>query len=270
MVVNFAGLKLNTPYLAASGCWGYGWEGEEYFPGQNWGAVVSKTITLEKREGNPPPRIFEVNDSVINRVGLQNCGLDNFIKNELPKTRCLPYPVIVSIFGNNLEEWTKLVDGLTKEKVAAFELNFSCPNIKGEKMVKNIHKCCHLIGKLRKITTLPIIAKINALDNPVKLCSQLKKSGINGIVCSNTFPSIFVLDGQLYEGGLSGPAIKPVVLRTIKQIADKVDIDIAACGGIKSHTDIMDYKQTGAKVFVLGSILLLEPEIINTIVKSEE
>ncbi len=273
MSINFAGLKLNNPYIAASGCWGYGWEGEIYFPGLKWGAVTSKTITIKKREGNPPPRIFEVNGGIINSIGLQNCGLNYFLKNDFPEIKQLPYPVIISIFGENLEDWKKLTIRLTKERVKALELNLSCPNIKGantksktsvsDRMTQNINKCCKLVKILKDITSIPLIAKINALDNPVELSRALKNAGINGIVCSNTFPSAIVHDNKIYEGGLSGAAIKPLTLKIINEINKNVDIDIAACGGIISPEDIKDYKLAGAKVFVLGSILFVKPEIVN-------
>lgn len=262
MSVDFAGLKLKNPYIAASGCWGYGWEGEQYFPGLPWGAVVSKTITLKKREGNPPPRIFEVDNSIINRIGLQNCGLDNYIKNELPKIKLLPYPVISSIFGYYHSDWETMVTALTEEKAAALELNFSCPNVEEKKMINDIDGSHTLVKRIKDITPLPIIAKINAMTSPVELCSRLKEAGIDGIVCSNTFPSSFILGGKVFSGGLSGPAIKPEVLKTIKKIKKNVDVDIAACGGIQSPKDIEDYRIAGAKAFILGSILLLRPTIV--------
>ncbi|MFH1416176.1 MAG: HisA/HisF-related TIM barrel protein [Elusimicrobiota bacterium] len=265
MTVKFAGLELKNPFLASSGCWGYGWEGEEYFPGLGWGAVISKTITVEKREGNRPPRIFELENAVINRIGLQNCGLDAFIENELPKTRYLPYPVIMSIFGNNTAEWIKLVTVLSAEDVTAFELNLSCPNIKGEKMVENIPECLKTAEILKGLTEKPIIAKINALDNPAVLSRDLEKAGIDGIVCSNTLPAAFYHEKTFYEGGLSGPAIKPVVLKAILNIRRMTGIDIAACGGIVSLDDIEEYRQSGANAFMLGSILLSQPEILREI-----
>jgi dihydroorotate dehydrogenase (NAD+) catalytic subunit len=270
MSIKFAGLKLKTPYIASSGCWGYGWEGEVHFPGLKWGAVVSKTISVKKREGNEPPRIFELNDSMINRVGLQNCGLSSFIDKELPEIKRLPYPTIISIFGNTMEEWKELISTLSSKGAKAFELNFSCPNIKGEKMVENADKCCELISELKSITTCPIIPKINAVNSPVLLSQELEKAGADAIVCSNTFPSVYIHNGEIFEGGLSGPAIKPVVLKTIKQIKEKVNLDIAGCGGIKSFKDVQDYKLVGAKVFVLGSILMLDPAIVNKIIEEGE
>lgn len=260
--VKFAGLKLKNPYIASSGCFGYGWEGEKYFPNLEWGAVVSKTISLKERKGNPPPRIFEVPEGMINRVGLQNCGLDNFLKRELPQIKKLPYPVIVSIFGEKLKEWKLLVKILAAEKVKAIELNLSCPNLKGEVLVRKGTKCVQIVRDLKAITSLPILAKINALDEPVELSRKLKEAGVDAVVCSNSLPAAVIHKGTIYKGGLSGPAIKPVVLRAVREIKENVDVDLAACGGITSRKDIEDYRIAGAKAFVFGSILLSKPDIM--------
>ncbi|MFC2061752.1 HisA/HisF-related TIM barrel protein [Elusimicrobiota bacterium] len=265
MPFEFAGIKLNNPCISASGCYGYGWEAENNFPGLNWGGITTKTITVEKREGNPPPRIFETPAGLINRIGLQNCGLTDFINNELPLIKTLPYPAIISIFGNNTKEWLQLVTILNDKEVPAFELNLSCPNIKGKRLVEDIGGCADLVKELKRSTKTPIIAKINAMDDPFALTVELKKSGVNGIVCSNTLPASVIHQGKIFNGGLSGSAIKPVVLKTIAEIKENIDIAVAACGGIASLKDIEDYKAAGADVFVLGSILLIQPDIINEI-----
>ncbi|MCP4652662.1 MAG: hypothetical protein GY858_04685 [Candidatus Omnitrophica bacterium] len=263
MSINFAGLTLNNPYLAASGCFGYGGELENIFQNQKWGGCVSKTITVEKRDGNPPPRIFETEGGIINRIGLQNCGLTNFLSKELPRIKNLPYPVIVSIFGNTIDEWKTLLTTLEENNVPAVELNLSCPNLKGEVVVRNIDLCTNIVRELKKISGIPVIAKINAIYSPVELSCGLKEAGIDGIVCSNTFPAGVYHNGKFYEGGLSGPAIKPVVLKTIFKIKENVDIDLAACGGIWNSSDIEDYRSAGARAFVLGSVLLTNPDTIS-------
>ncbi|MBN2406593.1 MAG: dihydroorotate dehydrogenase [Elusimicrobia bacterium] len=265
MSVEFAGLKLDNPYIASSGCWGYGWEGHDYFPDLEWGAVISKTITVEKREGNDPPRIFESEAGIINRIGLQNCGLDHFIRAEHPKNSLLPYPVIVSIFGNTTEEWEHLVKILTAEGAPAFELNLSCPNLKKKILADDITSCGKLVKILKKKTDRPIIPKINALNDPVRLAEKLKSAGADAIVCSNTFPALFSLCGEFFEGGLSGPAIKPVVLKAIRNIKAAVEIDIAGCGGIESGEDVDDYRNAGASVFQIGSALFARPGILKEI-----
>ena len=114
---------------------------------------------------------------------------------------------------------------------------------------------------MRELTKLPLIAKINAVYRPVVLSAALKSSGVNGIVCSNSIPASVRLNGKIYHGGLSGPAIKPVVLRAVGEISAKAGIDVAACGGIISIKDVEDYKAAGAKAFVLGSALLKKPEM---------
>ena len=264
-VLDFGGLRLKSPFISSSGCWGYGWEGEEYFPGLGWGAVVTKTVTVSPREGNPPPRIFEVQGGIINRVGLQNCGLNSFRVEHLPHIRKLPYPALISIFGNTPSEWKKLVKDLDASGVAGFELNLSCPNLKGEALVKNPSACATFMKETRKLTKLPVWAKINAVDTPVALSKVLTKAGADAIVCSNTLPAAVMHEGEMYQGGLSGPAIKPVVLKAVGMISDAVDADIAACGGIVSKEDVDDYRAAGAKAFVLGSVLLSYPDRIKKI-----
>ncbi|MFC2091658.1 HisA/HisF-related TIM barrel protein [Elusimicrobiota bacterium] len=269
MSIKFARLNLRNPYLAASGCAGYGWELESYFPGLAWGGIFSKTITVTPRQGNPPPRIFETSDSIINRIGLQNCGIKSFIDNELPQTKNLPYPVIVSIFGATAQEWTTLINDLSRKDVPAFELNMSCPNLKGEVILKDKTMCSDLVRRLKSLTNIPLIAKINAIDDPVELAKGLSNAGIDGIVCSNTLPASVLHKNQLMHGGLSGSAIKPVVLKAVSMLSSADNTDLAACGGIRSAADIEDYRKAGAKAFIIGSALFSDPLIINKIVRKD-
>jgi len=263
MSYKFADLKLKTPYISASGCWGYGWEGHEYFSDLKWGAVTTKTITLDPRQGNDPPRIFESGTGIINRIGLQNCGLDSFMTVHLPRLKNIPYKVIASIFGNTKKEWEMLVKTLSDTRIDAFELNLSCPNIKGRRLVENINKSSSIATALAGLTDKPLIAKIGALDEPLNLSRALSESGIKGIVCSNTLPAAFLYEGSLYYGGLSGPPIKPVVLKAVNIIKSELDIDVAACGGIRTLKDIDDYRVAGADAYVLGSVLFSNPEAVN-------
>ncbi|MCD6413666.1 MAG: tRNA-dihydrouridine synthase [Elusimicrobia bacterium] len=257
--VRFAGLEIKNPFIAASGCFGYGWE----FPAlsEKFGAVVAKTITVKPREGNSPPRIFEVPGGVINRVGLQNCGLKNFAEKHLPRLKKIGTTVIVSIFGENFRQWAELIGTLEKE-VAALELNLSCPNLNKQILTKNPEKCGNIVEKLRKLTDKPLIAKINAVDSPAAVSSLLSDRGIDAIVCSNTIPARVELNGRIYKGGLSGRLIKNFVLKAIREIRKKSDVPIAACGGIRGLKDVDDYRKAGADVFVLGSVLLRQPDIL--------
>jgi len=263
MACKLGPLELKNPLVAASGCYGYGWEAEEFFPGLKWGAVTSKTVSFKPKAGNFPPRIFEAESGAINRIGLQNCGLKDFLQNEMPMIKKLPYPVIISIFGETLQEWKETAAAISDENPAAFELNLSCPNIEGERPVRMIDRTALLTEELKKTVSVPVIPKINAVDSPVELASALKDAGADAIVCSNSIPSACSLNGKIYHGGLVGPAIKPVVLKAVEKIAGAVEIDIAACGGITSVEDIKDYSLAGAKVFVLGSVLLTKPYIVN-------
>ncbi len=266
-MIKFAGIDLSNPFISASGCYGYGWEAEEHFGPLSWGAVTTKTLTLKPREGNPPPRIFETAGGIVNRIGLQNCGLNIFLKNHLPKLKELPYPFITSIFANNESEWIEISLLLEKEGIRTLELNLSCPNTEGKKPLSNPDYCANIVKRIKEKTNSFIVAKINAVENPYELSKKLIYSGADGIVCSNTFAAKVVLEKNIYSGGLSGPAIKPVSLKSVTELAGRNKVKIAACGGISSAADARDFSRAGAEVFILGSILLKSPHIINEIVQ---
>ncbi|MGM0568239.1 MAG: dihydroorotate dehydrogenase [Elusimicrobiota bacterium] len=273
MNIKFGSIKMPAPYIAASGCYGYGFEMEDAITSAGhlkWGAVTTKTITLNPREGNPVPRIFEVPSGVINRIGLQNCGLDAFIKEKLPRIKKLPYPAIISIFGENSEEWLTLARILSRQSVRALELNLSCPNLKGEILSRKKEKCAEIIKKIKKETSVPVWVKINAVDSPSENAKIFKKTGADAIVCSNTIPACTVLKKKIYSGGLSGPAIKAVALKAVREISLNANIDLAACGGITSYHDIEDYRLCGARAFVLGTAALNRPDIVNLLSKQSK
>ncbi|RLD17732.1 MAG: hypothetical protein DRI36_03060 [Caldiserica bacterium] len=261
MALNFASLKLSSPFMTASGCSGYGWELNNLFPKVNYGAVTTKTITYKERKGNPPPRIFEIEGGVINRVGLENCGVFKFIDEHLPKLKKSGVNFIVSIYGENLEEWVEILKLLKGRGVKFFELNLSCPNLKNRIVQEDVGYVRRVVRSLRKFRGVKLIAKINAIHSPIELTKKLIEDGIDGIVCSNTFPCSFIFNGKIYDGGVSGRVIKPVVLKVVKELRKRFRIPLAACGGIYSKEDVDDYRKVGVDFFVLGSILLREPDI---------
>ncbi len=272
MTVKFGNLTLSSPYLPASGCYGYGTEAWKLFEGVTltWGAVTTKTITLKPRQGNAPPRIFEAENGVINRVGLQNCGLDIFINEKFPEIKKLSCPAVISIFGENPDEWLEIASRLGTAAAQALELNLSCPNLKGEVVTRDRKKCSAVVKKLRNACSVPLWVKINAVDSPVDLSMELEKLGVDAIVCSNSIPCAVNFEGKIYEGGLTGPAIKPIVLKAVRQIRQKISIDIAACGGISSYSDVEDYSLAGASAFVIGTALLKNPDAVNSIMNQQK
>ena len=265
MPVKFAGIELRGPFLPASGCYGYGWEAEESLGPLRWGAVVTKTVTPLPREGNPPPRIQETESGIVNRIGLQNCGLDEFISLHAARLKKLSCPFIVSIFSESEEGWITLSGKLSQAGAAALELNLSCPNLSGERMTSDPAGCAGVVELVKKHSGIPVIPKINALDRPVFLGRALERSGADAIVCSNTLPALFHKNGEFHQGGLSGPAIKPVALRAVRDLCRSVSIDVGACGGISTAEDAEEYRLAGAKVFILGSVLLKHPGIVNSL-----
>ncbi len=272
MALKFGRLTLSTPYLPASGCYGYGAEAWELFKGLRllWGAVTTKTITLNPRQGNAPPRIFETENGVVNRVGLQNCGLEVFIDEKFPAIKELPCPAVISIFGETPDEWAEIAGRLSGIGADALELNLSCPNLKGEVVTRDSKKCAGVVRKVREASELPLWVKINAVDSPVDLSLRLEELGVDAVVCSNSIPCAINFKGTIYEGGLTGPAIKPVVLKAVRQIRQNTSIDIAACGGISDYGDVQDYLLAGARAFVIGTALLKNPDAVNTIIEEEK
>jgi len=264
-MIKFGNLKLKNPFITASGCSGYGWDLYEMFPDIKWSAFTTKTITLKPREGNSPPRIFELEYGIVNRIGLENCGLDSFVEFHLPKLRKIKVPFIVSIYGNTLKEWEILVDRLIENNIRTIELNLSCPNLKGKILQENFNMCIKIVKSLSK-KKVCLIPKLNAIHRTLELVEKFKNLGINSIICSNTIPASFIYNNKIYDGGLSGKCLKPVVLKVVKDIKNNFDIEVGACGGIYSRDDVLDYKKAGADVFVLGSVLFKEPDILKWLV----
>ncbi len=272
MKIKFGGINISAPYLPASGCYGYGLKAEKLFreAALKWGALITKTITLNPRDGNRPPRIFEVDGGIINRIGLQNCGLKIFMEEKLPEINRLPYPAVVSIFGENLNEWVELAKTLASTNAAALELNLSCPNLKGDVLARDRKEVLRAVKNIKKNCSLPIWVKINAVDSPAELSVEFEKLSVDAIVCSNSISASVNFNGRIYDGGLSGPAIKPLALQAVKNISSKTGIDIAACGGIKNFSDVKDYRLAGAKAFIIGSALFKNPDTVNLIAEEEK
>ncbi len=267
MPAEFASLKLKNPFMAASGCFGYGWESAGTFGEPTLGAVVTKTVTPEPVEGNPPPRIFETESGIVNRIGLQNCGVREFIERHLPRLSSLSLPYIISIYSFSRKGWGPLAGRVSETGAAALELNLSCPNLKGKRFTLDSEGCALALEAVKQATNLPLLAKINAYDAPVELSCALAEAGADAVVCSNTLPAAVIKNGVYFEGGLSGPAIKPVVLKAVKAITSELRIPVAACGGISSLEDVREYSQAGAKAFQLGSALLKNPRAAEKILR---
>ncbi|MDD3906058.1 MAG: dihydroorotate dehydrogenase [Candidatus Omnitrophica bacterium] len=275
--VNIGRLKLKNPVMTASGTFGpeYG----ELFDVNALGAVVLKTITLEARVGNPPPRIAETFSGMLNSIGLENKGLDDFIKNKLPKVKGIKAPIVVSIAGNNEREYALLAKRLSAvAKISALEINLSCPNVRHGTLAGLIAQDPDVTGRIvravRSSTRLPLIAKLtpNVTDISV-IAASAEKAGADAVLLVNTFPAMAV-DIETKKpklgnitGGLSGPAIKPIALKMVWDVYNKVDIPIIGSGGIINYKDAIEFMLCGATAVQIGTAVFTDPRTPGCVIK---
>lgn len=261
-------LELKSPIISASGTFGYADELKGLVDFRPIGAVVAKTITLKPREGNPPPRIYETACGVINSVGLENPGLEVFIREKLPLFTKLPTRRIVSIGGFSDGEYVACLKRLERYSgIDAYEINLSCPNIRLKKLIsQHAIATLRLMKLIRKLTTKPLIIKITPeVTDIVAIARAVEKGKADAISLVNTFFSMAInietkkpYIGSIY-GGYSGPAIKPLALYRVWKVAQAVRIPVIAGGGIQEAADAIEFILAGASAVSLGTINLVHP-----------
>lgn len=262
-MVELAGLKLKNPVLVASGTFGYGKEFADYLDLNKLGGLITKSVSLKAKEGNPPPRIVETPSGMINSIGLQNEGLEAFIKNAIPFLAKLEIPVIVNIAGDTIEEYAELAKQLGKEKtVKGLEVNISCPNVKKGGMAFGIDPTAtkEVISAVRKATTLPIIAKLSPNVTDITLTAKAaENAGANAISLINTVVGM-AIDIETRRsrigrptGGLSGPAIRPIAVRMVYEASKAVKIPVIGIGGIMTGSDAIEFFIAGASAVEVGT-----------------
>jgi dihydroorotate dehydrogenase (NAD+) catalytic subunit len=280
--VEVANIKFKNQVMAASGTFGYAQEYEELVDLEKIGGIVTKSITLEPISGNPPPRICEVACGMLNSIGLQNEGLPKFLEEKLPFLRKIGTNVIVSIAGLKAEAYVKMAQTLSKEEgICAIELNLSCPNIKNRRgrVLEILHfgqdekTLYSLVKKVRKKSKLPIFVKLTPNVTDITfLAKAAEKAGADALTLINT-PLAMAVDIhkktpklKSIMGGLSGPAIKPIALRAVWQVAQVVKIPIIGVGGISSWEDAIEFILCGATLIQIGTATFLNPDtLINVI-----
>lgn len=275
-VTNIGKLVLETPIVCASGTFGFGYELRKLVDFETIGAFVTKTITLHPQAGNPPPRIIELDCGVLNSIGLQNPGLEVFIRDILPQLRGLNSKCIVSVGGEDLDEYVEVVKRLNSVKtIRAFEINLSCPNLKLKRMISQTPKVTYKIVKiLRELTEKVLIVKVTGeVEDIVKIAKVVKEAGADGISLVNTFlgMGIDVRTRRPYLGhvcgGYSGKGIKPLSLYRVWKVAKKVDIPIIGGGGIMSAYDAIEFFLAGAQVISIGTANLVDPCFAKSLMK---
>jgi dihydroorotate dehydrogenase (NAD+) catalytic subunit len=267
--IEFAGISLTNPVMVASGTFGYGEEYAELIDLNRLGAIVTKTITLEPKQGNEPPRIVETASGILNSIGLQNVGIDAFISEKLPFLRGYDVPLIVSIAGETFDEYVELAKTLSGEKIAGLELNLSCPNIKYNRKLIFVQdpKVTHrVVSKVRKATSLPLTVKLSPNVTDIASIARICEwAGADGISLINTFLGM-AIDVESRKpvlrqitGGLSGPAIKPIALRMVYEVHQAVKIPIIGIGGIMTPRDALEFIIAGAKAVAVGTGNFVDP-----------
>ncbi|MEK6733329.1 MAG: dihydroorotate dehydrogenase [Candidatus Omnitrophota bacterium] len=277
--VKIGKISLKNPVMAASGTFGYAKEFEKLVNLKHIGGIITKTITLNPRAGNPMPRICETAAGMLNAIGLQNEGFDNFIKEKLPYLSKIGTPVIVSISGNNIDEFFILAKRLDKIKsISGIELNISCPNIKCEGLVAHDAKETYEVVKaVRKITGKTIITKLSPnVTDIVKIAKAAENAGSDAVSLVNTFLGM-AIDIETRKpklgnitGGLSGPCIKPIALRMVYDVSRNIDIPVIGIGGIMSASDAVEFMIAGASTIQIGTANFIEPDVCGKIIKGIE
>ena len=266
--VKVAGVEFNNPLIAASGTFGFGREYNEFYPLDALGGISCKGITLKRRDGNPPPRIAETPSGILNAVGLQNPGVDVFINEDLPWLKQQNTVVIANIAGNTPEEYCAMAEKLSNSDVDMIEMNISCPNVKSGGV--QFGTSCESVGAItdavRKHCTKPLIVKLS--PNVTDIAEIAKSADSNG---ADDVSMINTLTGMRIDintrrpiihnntGGMSGPAVFPVAVRMVWQVANAIKIPIIGMGGISTWQDAVEMLIAGATALQIGTVLFSDP-----------
>ena len=276
--VNLAGISLKNPIILESGCFGYGEEYQDLINIDDVGAVVTKTITLKPKVGNPPPRLVETASGLLNSIGLANVGIELFLKEKLPYLEKFSTPIIVSIAGETRQEYLQLIQRLNGEQIAGIELNISCPNIGKELTVaQDEDETFSLVKAAKKQTKIPLLVKLSPnVTDITRIAKSAERAGADILSLVNTF-SAMALDVETRSpklggilGGLSGPAIKPIALRMLWQVRKATSLPLVGMGGITNSRDALEFIIAGANAIGLGTAIFINPQAYLEIVDGLE
>ena len=273
-----ASLDLCNPVLSASGTFGSGWEGREFSDLSRVGGLVSKTVTVKPRHGNPPPRIHETPAGRLNSIGLETKGVDYFLAESLPKMKQLAAGrarVIVNIGGESIDEFVQLAERFCKAGVDALEVNLSCPNVQEGRLLFSTEPsmCERSIAAVKRVATVPVFAKLSPnVTDIAAIARAAEHGGADGITAINTLIGM-AIDWRKQKpilargiGGLSGPAIRPVAVRMVYEIVRSVRIPVIGVGGIASAEDVLEFVCAGASAVQVGTAQFTDPGLMVRIV----
>ena len=270
LTVRIGKMNLKNPVVVSSGTFGFGEEFEDFFDLNRLGAIIPKGISLKPMAGNPPPRIFETEGGIINSIGFQNPGFQEFIKNRLPYYKNLKTHLIINFFGNTQKEYIELARRFDDVAgISGLEMNISCPNIKSGGIVfgTDPQMAYRLVQAVRKATTLTLIVKLSPNVTDIALMAEsVEEGGADAVSLVNTFRAMAVnIHTKKAElgntiGGLSGPAIKPIALRMVWEVSQAVNIPIIGMGGIMNAKDAIEFILVGASAIQIGTANLVNPK----------
>ena len=277
--VEICGVELKNPVIAASGTFGFGQEYAELFDISKLGGICTKGLTLNKKEGNDGIRIHETRAGIINSIGLQNPGIDEFINVELPNMKKYNTTVIANVGGGTIEEYLQGIEKINDTDVELIELNISCPNVKSGGMAFGIKSnvAYEVVKEVKKISKKPLIVKLSPnaediVDMAVKCC----EAGADALSLVNTFKAMAIdikkrkpVFNNIFAG-LSGPAIKPVALRMVYEVAAVVDVPVIGIGGIMTSEDALEFIMAGADAVQIGSGNFIKPDICLDVINGIE
>ncbi len=275
--VSLGPLKLPNPVLVASGTFGYGLEYFSLVDIEKLGGIVVKGLSLEPRAGNPPPRLVETHGGLINAIGLENVGVNNFIKRKLPALLKRRVNIIANIFGNTVAEYAELARILDNVKgIRAIEINISCPNVKSGGIVfgTDSRQVFKVVSQIRKNTSLPLITKLTPNVTDIgEMAKASVEAGTDIISAINTVSAMAV---DIYSrkpklgnitGGLSGPAIKPIALKKVWDIVNSVKVPVIGIGGISCCEDALEFLMIGACAVQIGTANFVHPKVSMEIIE---
>ena len=280
LTVKIGGLELQNPVMTASGTFGYAREFDHLVDLNRLGAIIVKGLSLKPTKGNPPPRIVETPCGMLNAIGLENVGIEAFITDKLPFLRGLTPPVIANIYGTQEEEYVQLANRIEGvEGIAGIEVNISCPNVKAGGMVFGVDSAAafRVVRGIRDQTTKPLIVKLSPnVTDITEIALAAQEAGADCLSLINTITAM-VVDIETRRprlanitGGLSGPAIKPVAVRMVWQVAQVAQIPVIGIGGIMTAEDALEYFIAGASAVQVGTANFVNPHVTTDVIDGIE
>ncbi len=278
--VDIGGVRLKNPVMTASGTFGYGKEFDELIDLNQLGAIIVKGLSLLPSTGNPPPRIIETPCGMLNAIGLENIGIEAFITEKLPFLRNFSTPIFINIYGKTVEEYAALVSLIDElDDIAGLEVNISCPNVKsgGVAFGVDCDVAAQVVARVRKQTAKPLMVKLSPnVTDIVEIAKSVEGAGADSVSLINTITGMMI-DIETRKpilanitGGLSGPAIKPVALRMVWQVAQAVKIPVIGIGGIMNAEDAIAFLIAGATAVQVGTANFVNPRATIDIIEGLE